>query len=108
MRALSYQCTRLTGRYFSAFLNLFFSFLFFFLQVSATDSKADVLSEESCLKLLAPVMGAVTGLGGEMQIVGVDPPNGAVTIRYKGPEKLTFGIELTLKDDSRVKSVTFV
>ena len=27
-------------------------------------------------KLWAPVMGAVTGLGGEMQIVGVDPPNG--------------------------------
>ena len=87
---------------------IFFIFFAFFLQVSATDGKADVLSEESCLKLLAPVMGAVTGLGGEMQIVGVDPPNGAVTIRYKGPEKLTFGIELTLKDDSRVKSVTFV
>ena len=105
--ALSYQCTRLTGRYFSAFFN-FLSFFPIFLQVSATDRRVDVLSEESCLKLLAPVMGAVTGLGGEMQIVGVDPPNGAVTIRYKGPEKLTFGIELTLKDDSRVKSVTFV
>ena len=104
MRPYATSVRDFTGRYFSAFL----IFFFIFLEVSATDSKADVLSEESCLKLLAPVMGAVTGLGGEMQIVGVDPLNGAVTIRYKGPEKLTFGIELTLKDDSRVKSVTFV
>jgi hypothetical protein len=37
-----------------------------------------------------------------------DAATGAVTIKYDGPEKLTFGIQLTLQDDERVKSVTFV
>ena len=76
-------------------------------QVSGA-GEGEVLSEEACLQLLAPVMGAVTGLGGEMKIVGLDPASGSVTIKYSGPEKLTFGIELTLKDDARVKTVTFV
>ena len=31
-----------------------------------------------------------------MEIVGLDPASGAVTIRYQGPEKLTFGIEVTM------------
>ena len=43
-----------------------------------------------------------------MKVVGLDPSSGAVTIEYRGPEKLTYGIELTLKDHPMVNSVTFV
>lgn len=68
----------------------------------------DTLTQELVEGLLAPVMPAVNGLGGEMEIVGLEPSSGAVTIRYKGPEKLTFGIELTLKDHPQINSVTFV
>ena len=53
-------------------------------------------------------MPAVKGLGGDVQIVGLDPQSGAVMLKYKGPEKLTYGIELTLKDHPRINSVTFV
>ena len=75
---------------------------------AGVEEDADALSEDVCMQILAPVMGAVTGLGGEMRIVALDAASGAVTIEYKGPPKLTLGIELTLKDDERVKSVTFV
>lgn len=77
-------------------------------QVAAAGAEDAALTEDVCMKLLAPVMGAVTGLGGEMRVVGLDAATGAVTIKYTGPEKLTLGIEQTLKDDERIKSVTFV
>jgi len=50
---------------------------------------------------------AVTGLGGDLQIVGVEELSGTVTIRYSGPEKLIFGVELTLKDNPLIKTVKF-
>ena len=33
---------------------------------------------------------------------------GRVTIEYKGPPKLTFGLELTLKENPLIRQVTFV
>ena len=58
-------------------------------------------------ELLAPVLPAVTGLGGDLQVVGVEGLSGAVTIRYSGPEKLIYGVELTLKDNPLIKTVKF-
>lgn len=59
-------------------------------------------------KLLAPVKPAIEGLGGVVKVSEVDPVMGTVVLEYKGPEKLVFGIELTLMDSSLVKKVTFV
>ena len=57
--------------------------------------------------LLAPVLPAVRGLGGDLQVVSIQPSAGAVTIAYKGPEKLTYGIELTLKDHPKINTISF-
>ena len=57
--------------------------------------------------LLAPVLPAVRGLGGDLQVVSIQPSAGAVTIAYKGPEKLTYGIELTLKGHPKINTVSF-
>jgi len=67
-----------------------------------------LLSVEVCEEILDWVTPAVENLGGTMEILSVDSPSGSVTIKYSGPEKLTYGIELTLQDDPRVKSVEFV
>jgi Fe-S cluster biogenesis protein NfuA len=72
-----------------------------------TPGAPDTLTQQLVDELLAPVMPAVKGLGGDMAVVGLDPVNGAVTIRYSGPEKLTYGIELTLKDHPLINTVTF-
>ena len=40
------------------------------------------------------------------QILSADEASGTVTIAYSGPEKLTYGIELTLLDHPLVKKVT--
>ena len=72
-----------------------------------TPGAPDTLTQQLVDELLAPVMPAVKGLGGDMEVVGLDPVNGAVTIRYSGPEKLTYGIELTLKDHPLINTVTF-
>ena len=42
------------------------------------------------------------------QVREVDAVAGAVTIEYKGPAKLTFGLELTLKENPLIRAVTFV
>ena len=58
-------------------------------------------------KLLAPVRPAVQGLGGSVKVVSVEPKSGLVELAYTGPEKLVYGIELTLMDNPLVKKVTF-
>jgi hypothetical protein len=42
------------------------------------------------------------------QVESVDSATGTVTLSYSGPQKLTFGIELTLKDNPLIKNVVFV
>ncbi len=42
------------------------------------------------------------------QVREVDLATGQVTIEYKGPQKLTFGLELTLKENPLIRQVTFV
>ncbi len=42
------------------------------------------------------------------QVREVDLATGQVTIEYKGPQKLTFGLELTLKESPLIRQVTFV
>jgi hypothetical protein len=38
----------------------------------------------------------------------VDLSEGRVTIEYKGPQKLTYGLELTLKENPLIRQVVFV
>jgi len=76
-------------------------------QVTGEDDD-EVLSIKLCNKLLAPVKPAVEGLGGSMEVLEVDAGEGRVRIKYSGPQKLTYGIELTLKDNSQVKKIEFV
>ena len=66
---------------------------------------ADALTVRTCVDLLAPVAGAIKGLGGAVDIISVDA--GTVRVSYQGPDKLRLGIEMTLKDDERVAAVVF-
>lgn len=68
----------------------------------------DALSVETCSALIEPVKAAVVGLGGTMKVLAVDEASGAVTVQYSGPEKLTYGIELTLLDHPAINKVEFV
>ena len=65
----------------------------------------DALTVKTCVDLLAPVAGAIKGLGGAVDIISVDA--GTVRVSYQGPDKLRVGIEMTLKDDERVAAVVF-
>ena len=73
-----------------------------------TPGAPDSLTRQLVDELLAPVLPAAKGLGGNMEVLVVEAASGAVTIRYSGPEKLTYGIELTLKDHQLINTVTFV
>ncbi len=50
--------------------------------------------------------GGLAGAG--RQVRAVDLGTGQVTIEYKGPQKLTYGLELTLKESPLIRQVTFV
>jgi hypothetical protein len=65
------------------------------------------LSVEAVEKLLAPVMPALKGLGGSVKVNSVDSATGAVFLSYSGPEKLVYGIELTLMDSELINEVKF-
>ncbi|KAJ1472509.1 hypothetical protein T484DRAFT_3423921 [Baffinella frigidus] len=76
--------------------------------IPVTGAGPDALTVDACNALVDPVRAAVKGLGGIMQILSADEATGTVTIEYAGPEKLTYGIELTLLDHPLVNKVEFV
>ena len=63
------------------------------------------LTTDMVEKALEKVLGAIKGMGGSVEISSVDAASGHVQLRYKGPARLTKGIELVLKDLKDVKSV---
>ena len=66
------------------------------------------LSIDAINDALSPLMAAITGLGGQVAVEGVDSASATVSLRYSGPEKLKFGISLALEDDPRVSRVQYV
>ena len=63
------------------------------------------LTEEGVLAMLEPVMGDIDGLGGKVEVLAVNSGSGAVSLRYKGPQKLKLGVEIILKENDLVQSV---
>jgi Fe-S cluster biogenesis protein NfuA len=57
-------------------------------------------------KGLAPLLPAIKGLGGSVEVVGVSP-DGSVELKFLGPERLKKGIEMALKDNKRITSIKF-
>uniref|UniRef100_A0A6S9QA72 NIF system FeS cluster assembly NifU C-terminal domain-containing protein n=2 Tax=Chrysotila carterae TaxID=13221 RepID=A0A6S9QA72_CHRCT len=74
--------------------------------VTEGSDAASGLDAEAVLGTLSQIMPAITGLGGSVEVVSVD--DGNVQLRYQGPPKIKFGIELALKDNALVKKVEFV
>ena len=68
---------------------------------------SSVLDEEAVISALAPLMEAITGLGGSVRVVSADAASGEVVLFYDGPPKLKFGIALALEDDPLITSVKF-
>mmetsp|Transcript_47584 Transcript_47584/g.115872 ORF Transcript_47584/g.115872 Transcript_47584/m.115872 type:complete len:457 (-) Transcript_47584:772-2142(-) len=70
-------------------------------------SVVEQLSVEMVEQVLAPVRPAVEGLGGSVKVLDLDTVTGEVVLAYSGPDKLTYGIELTLMDNPLIKTVKF-
>jgi len=73
--------------------------------ISVQPVAAELLTVDMCEKLLAPVRPAVEGLGGSVKVTSVEDATGTVTLKYSGPDKLVYGIELTLMDNELVRKV---
>ena len=71
---------------------------------TAPDGGLQLADVEATLAQLAP---AIKGLGGEVEVLDVNPISGEVGVSFKGPEKLRKGIEMALKDNEFIKQITF-
>jgi Fe-S cluster biogenesis protein NfuA len=74
---------------------------------SATED-SDGLSVEEVKGLLENLIPAINGLGGAVEVVGVDNTEGKVSIRFSGPDRLKIGIEGVLLDHPPIKTVEFL
>lgn len=74
----------------------------------AAEAAGDGLSAAKVKKALEPIAPAIQGMGGSVEVVEVDVDAGAVTLRYDGPPRIAYGIELSLKDIPEVETVTFL
>jgi Fe-S cluster biogenesis protein NfuA len=54
---------------------------------------------------LEQIMPAILGLGGNIEVISAAA--GTVTLRYEGPEKIKFGVELALRDNPLIQKVEF-
>mmetsp|Transcript_22671 Transcript_22671/g.73354 ORF Transcript_22671/g.73354 Transcript_22671/m.73354 type:complete len:346 (-) Transcript_22671:198-1235(-) len=55
---------------------------------------------------LEQIMPAILGLGGKIEVVSAAA--GTVTLRYEGPDKIKFGVELALRDNPLIQNVEFL
>ena len=78
-------------------------------EVLEVSSGGKVLTLETALEALAPIMPAIAGLGGSVRIVSAEKVNdrGKVTLEYTGPDKVRAGIALALKDSELIDDVDF-
>lgn len=76
--------------------------------VNTTPVQKNVLDTKYVNDALKNILPAVRELGGELEISSANDDTGEVIFLYSGPAKLKNGIELILKDNSRIKIVTFV
>ena len=74
-----------------------------------TDSAGSSPSEltiEAATAALEPIMPAVRGLGGSLEVVSVS--DGTVQLKYEGAEKIKYGIRLALQDNPLIEKVDFL
>ena len=73
-----------------------------------SDSAPQVLTVDTAYGALESIMPAIAGLGGSVQIVSAGERGPAtVVLKYTGPAKVKFGIELALKDSPLIDTVEF-
>jgi len=51
-------------------------------------------------------MPAILGLGGSIEVLSAAAST--VTLKYTGPEKIKFGVELALRDNPLIQNVVFL
>jgi len=55
---------------------------------------------------LEQIMPAILGLGGSVEVVSA--ADSTVQLKYSGPDKIKFGVELALRDSPLIEKVEFV
>jgi Fe-S cluster biogenesis protein NfuA len=70
------------------------------------DTGAGELTIERANASLEQIMPAILGLGGKIEVVSAVA--GTVTLRYEGPDKIKFGVELALRDNPLIQNVEFI
>ena len=70
---------------------------------AAGASELDAEVVESALEQIMP---AIIGLGGKIEVISAEGDE--VMLKYEGPPKIKFGIELALKDNPLIENVVFL
>ena len=67
------------------------------------DGALDVSVANAALEQIMP---AILGLGGSVEVVSA--ADSTVQLKYSGPDKIKFGVELALRDSPLIEKVEFV
>lgn len=67
------------------------------------DGALDVSVANAALEQIMP---AILGLGGSVEVVSA--AGSTVQLKYSGPDKIKFGVELALRDSPLIEKVEFV
>mgnify|MGYP002043192218 CR=1 FL=1 len=71
------------------------------------DDEADGAPDVSVANAaLEQIMPAILGLGGSVEVVSA--AGSTVQLKYSGPDKIKFGVELALRDSPLIEKVEFV
>ena len=70
------------------------------------EAGASELSPDVVDAALEQIMPAIIGLGGKIEVISAEGDE--VMLKYEGPPKIKFGIELALKDNPLIENVVFL
>lgn len=74
---------------------------------NSNSNNSNGLTEEAIMTELKRIGPAITAMGGNVEIVSVDPI-GVVELKFRGSTKIQQGLELAIRDVPLVKHVKFV
>ncbi|KAJ1624895.1 hypothetical protein T492DRAFT_617040 [Pavlovales sp. CCMP2436] len=76
-------------------------------KAAAADEGPSELTLESVIETVSQILPAINGMGGSLRVLAATA-DGKVTVEFKGPARVQYGVDLALRDNKLVKEVAFV